>query len=105
MTAAAFGANAPASPKADDEFHFDLEPKIHDLANMTEIARYYAIEYLSGVSPDEAEEEGREKSIALFAIAHVEQMARDLEKAFDAEWRRRAELTVGQRAEHMMTAR
>ena len=27
MTAAAFGANAPASPKADDEFYFDLEPE------------------------------------------------------------------------------
>ena len=91
MTAAAFGANAPASPKAYDEFFFDLEPKIHDLANMTEIARYYAIEYLSGVSPDENEDDAREKSVAQFAIAHVEQMARDLEKAFDAEWRRRAD--------------
>ena len=86
MTAAAFGANAPASPKADDKLYFDLEPAIHDLADMAEIARYYAIEYLSGVSPDKTEEEGRAKSIALFAIAHVEKMARNLERVFDAGW-------------------
>jgi hypothetical protein len=33
------------------------------------------------------DEEGkRERGIALFAVAHVEEMVRDLERAYDAGW-------------------
>ena len=92
MTDAAFGANAPASPKADDKLerrssaYVDLEPKIRNIGVMARIATFYATEFLGRVAPHETEDEGREKSVALFAIRHVEELARDLEKAYEAGW-------------------
>jgi hypothetical protein len=64
----------------------DLEPQIRDLMQMAELARFHAINTFGSNSPDETEEEKREREIALFAVAQVEQMACDLEKAYDAGW-------------------
>ena len=64
----------------------DLEPKIRDLTHMAELARSHAIDTFGSNSPDEAEERKRERGIALFAVIHVEEMVRDLEKSYDAGW-------------------
>jgi hypothetical protein len=63
-----------------------LEPEIRDLAHMAELARFHAIESFGSNSPEETEERKREREIALFAVAHVEQMACDLVKAYYAGW-------------------
>jgi hypothetical protein len=75
---------------AKSDAYMDLEPKIRDLTHMAELARFHAIEAFGSIPPNETEEGKRERSIALFAVAHVEEMVRDLEKAYDAGWRRRA---------------
>jgi hypothetical protein len=62
----------------------DLEPKIRDLTHMAELARFHAIDTFGSNSPDETEEVKRGREIALFAVVHVEQMVKDLEKAWDA---------------------
>jgi hypothetical protein len=64
----------------------DLEPQIRDLTRMAELARFHAIDTFGSTSPDETEERKRERGIALFAVIHVEEMVRDLEKAYDAGW-------------------
>jgi hypothetical protein len=76
------------SPAADNraKVYFNLEPKIRDLMYMAELARFHAINTFGSNSPNETEEGKRERSIALFAVAHVEEMVRDLERAYDAGW-------------------
>ena len=64
--------------------YFNLEPKIRDLMYMAELARFHAINTFGSIPPNETEEGKRERSIALFAVAHVEEMVRDLERAYDA---------------------
>jgi hypothetical protein len=64
----------------------DLEPRIRDLVRMAELARFHAIDTFGSIPPNETEEGKRERSIALFAVAHVEEMVRDLERAYDAGW-------------------
>jgi hypothetical protein len=54
---------------------------------MAELARFHAIDTFGSNSPEETEEGKREREIALFAVVHVEQMARDLEKACEAGFR------------------
>jgi hypothetical protein len=66
--------------------YMDLEPKIRDLTHMAELARFHAIDTFGSNSPDETEGGKRERAIALFAVTHVEEMVRDLEKAYDAGW-------------------
>jgi hypothetical protein len=63
--------------------YFDLEPKIRDLTHMAELARSHAIDAFGSNPVGETEEEHRERSTALFAIVHLEEMVRDLEKAYD----------------------
>ena len=84
-------AATPASPESEfDRRHSrafkDLEPKISDLTYMAELARFHAIEAFGSNSSDETEESKRERGIALFAVIHVEEMVRDLEKAYEAGW-------------------
>jgi hypothetical protein len=55
--------------------------------DMAELARFHAIDTFGSNSPDETEEGKREREVALFAVVHVEQMVRDLEKAYDAGFR------------------
>jgi hypothetical protein len=64
----------------------DREPQIRDLTHMAELARFHAINTFGSIPPDETEEGKREREVALFAVVHVEQMACDLEKAYDAGW-------------------
>jgi hypothetical protein len=63
-----------------------LEPKIRNLTHMAELARFHAIDTFGSNSPGETEEGKREREIALFAVVHVEEMVRDLEKAYAAGW-------------------
>jgi hypothetical protein len=84
-------AATPASPESErDRRHstafMDLEPKIRDLTHMAELARLHAIDTFGSIPPNETEEGKRERSIALFAIVHVVEMACDLEKAYEAGW-------------------
>jgi hypothetical protein len=82
--------NASATLRPDvakSDAYMDLEPKIRDLTHMAELARFHAIDTCGSNSPDETEEGKREREIALFAVVHVEQMALDLEKAWDAGFR------------------
>ena len=72
---------------AKSDAYMDLEPKIRDLTHMAELARFHAIDTFGSNSPEETEEGKREREIALFAVVHVEQMARDLEKAYEAGFR------------------
>ena len=72
---------------AKSDAYMDLEPKIRDLTHMAELARSHAIDTFGSNSPDETEERKRERGIALFAVVHVEEMVRDLEKAYDAGFR------------------
>jgi hypothetical protein len=86
-------AATPATPESElDRRHsmafVDLEPKIRDLTHMAELARFHAIDTFGSNSPAETEEGKRERSIALFAVVHVEEMVRDLEKVYDAGWSR-----------------
>jgi hypothetical protein len=88
---ARMNAATPASPESElDRRHsvafVDLEPKIRDLTRMAELARFHAINTFGSNSPDETEEGKREREIALFAVVHVEEMVRDLEKAYEAGW-------------------
>jgi hypothetical protein len=88
---ARMNAATPASPESERDRRYsrafmDLDPKIHDLTHMAELARFHAIDTFGSNSPDETEEGKREREIALFAVVHVEQMARDLEKAYEAGW-------------------
>jgi hypothetical protein len=81
----------PASPESECDRHYsrafmDLEPKIRDLTHMAEFARFHAIDTFGSTSPDDTEERKREREIALFAVMHVEEMVRDLEKAYEAGW-------------------
>ena len=81
--------NATTTPATERGFfraYSDLEPKIRDLTHMAELARFHAIDTFGSNSPEETEEGKREGEIALFAIVHVEQMVKDLEKAWDAGW-------------------
>ena len=41
---------------------------------------------MHGTLPFETEEGKREREVALFAVVHVEEMVRDLEKSYDAGW-------------------
>jgi hypothetical protein len=91
MTADTARAATQASlERARDRAHSmafrDLEPKICDLTHMAELARFHAIDTFGSNSPDETEEGKREREIALFAVVHVEEMVRDLEKAYEAGW-------------------
>jgi hypothetical protein len=82
--------NAPTTSTVTDRrarAYSDLEPRIRDLTCMAELARFHAIESLGSHSPDETEERKRECNIALFAVIHVEEMVRDLEKAYDAAFK------------------
>jgi hypothetical protein len=82
--------NATTTPATERGFfraYSDLEPKIRDLTHMAELARFHAIDTFGSNSPDETEEGKREREIALFAVVHVEQMVKDLEKAWDAGFR------------------
>jgi hypothetical protein len=84
-------AATPASPESERDRRYsrafvDLEPKIRDLTHMAELARFHAIDTFGSTSPDETEEGKRERAIALFAVVHVEEMVRNLEKAYDAGW-------------------
>jgi hypothetical protein len=84
-------AATPASPESEHDRSYsrafmDLEPKIRDLRHMAELARFHAIDTVGSPSPDDTEERKRERSIALFAVVHVVEMACDLEKAYDAGW-------------------
>jgi hypothetical protein len=84
-------AATPASPESEFDRRLskafkDLEPKILDLTRMAAIARFHVINTFGSNSPDETEEEKREREIALFAVVHVEQMVKDLEEAWDAGW-------------------
>jgi hypothetical protein len=54
---------------------------------MAELARFHAINTFGSNSPDETEEGKREREVALFAVVHVEQMACDLVKAYEAGFR------------------
>lgn len=64
----------------------DLEPKIRDVTHMAELAQFHAIEAFGSHSPNETEKRKREREVALFAIIHMEEMVRDLEKAhYDGE--------------------
>jgi len=89
---ARMNAATPASPESERDRCYsrafmDLEPKIHDLMHMAELARFHAIDTFGSNSPDETEEGKREREIALFAVVHVEEMVRDLEKAYEAGFR------------------
>ena len=77
------GTTSRATERYFDAYS-DLEPKIRDLTHMAELARYHAIEAFGSNHPGETEEENRERSTALFAIVHLEEMIRDLEKAWEA---------------------
>jgi hypothetical protein len=82
--------NATTTPATEGRFfraYSDLEPQIRDLTHMAELARSHAIDTFGSTSPDETEEGKRERGIALFVVAHVEQMVKDLEKAWDAGFR------------------
>jgi hypothetical protein len=84
-------AATPASPDSERDRRYarafmGLEPKIRDLTLMAELARSHAIDTFGSNSPDETEEGNRERSMALFAVVHVVEMACDLEKAYDAGW-------------------
>jgi hypothetical protein len=84
-------AATPASPESERDRRYsrafvDLEPKIRDLTHMAELARFHAIDTFGSTSPDDTEERKRELEIALFAVVHVEEMVRDLEKAYEAGW-------------------
>jgi hypothetical protein len=76
----------PASERRFFSAYSDLEPQIRDLTHMAELARFHAIEAFGSISPHDTEEGKRERSIALFAVVHVVEMACDLEKAYDAGW-------------------
>jgi hypothetical protein len=80
--------DANISPATENraEAYFNLELKIRDLTYMAELARFHAINTFGSIPPNETEEGKRERSIALFAVAHVEEMVRDLERAYDAGW-------------------
>ena len=81
--------NDTTTPATERRFfcaYSDLEPKIRDLTHMAELARFHAIDTFGSNSSDETEEGKRERAIALFAVMHVEEMVRDLEKAYDAGW-------------------
>jgi hypothetical protein len=71
---------------AKSDAYMDLEPKIRDLTHMAELARSHAIDTFGSNSSDETEERKRERGIALFAVIHLKEMVRDLEKAYDAGW-------------------
>jgi hypothetical protein len=75
-----------ATERRFSSVYSDLEPKIRDLTHMAELARSHAIDTFGSNSPDETEEGKREREIALFAVVHVEQMVKDLEKAWEAGW-------------------
>jgi hypothetical protein len=82
--------NDTTTPATERRFfcaYSDLEPQIRDLTHMAELARFHAIDTFGSNSPDETEEGKREREIALFAVVHVEQMACDLEKAYEAGFR------------------
>jgi hypothetical protein len=64
--------------------YFDLEPRVRDLALMADLARSHAVDAFGSIHPNETEERKRERSIALFAVIHLEEMVGDLEKAYDA---------------------
>jgi hypothetical protein len=82
--------NAATTSRPDvdlSDAYMDLEPQIRDLTHMAELARFHAIDTFGSNSPDETEGGKRERAIALFAVAHLEQMVKDLEKAWDAGFR------------------
>jgi hypothetical protein len=88
---ARMNAATPASPESvRDRRHsrafMDFELKIRDLTHMAELARFHAIDTFGSNFPDETEEGKREREIALFAVVHVEEMIRDLEKTYAAAW-------------------
>jgi hypothetical protein len=86
--------NAPTTSSGTERYacaYCDLEPKIRDLTHMAELARYHALESFGSNPVGETKEEHRERSTALFAIVHLEEMVRDLEKAYDAGFRSAAE--------------
>jgi hypothetical protein len=79
---ARMNAATPVSPESELERRHsrafkDLEPKIHDLTHMAELARFHAVESFGSNSPEETEEIKRERSIALFAVVHVTDMVSD----------------------------
>jgi hypothetical protein len=81
--------NATTTPATERRFfdaYSDLEPQIRDLTRMAELARFHAINTFGSIPPNETEEGKRERSVALFAVAHLEEMVRDLERAYDAGW-------------------
>jgi hypothetical protein len=89
MTAVDLAAVATTTSPATEHYfdvYSDLEPKIRDLTHMAELARFHAINTFGSIPPDETEEGKRERSVALFAVAHLEEMVRDLERAYDAGW-------------------
>ena len=81
--------NDTTTPATERRFfcaYSDLEPKIRDLTHMAELARFHAIDTFGSIPPGATEEEKRERSTALFAVAHVAEMVLDLERAYDAGW-------------------
>jgi hypothetical protein len=80
------GAKISPATENSAKAYFNLEPKIRDLMYMAALARFHAINTFGSIPPNETEEGKRERSIALFAVAHVEEMVRDLERAYDAGW-------------------
>jgi hypothetical protein len=77
----------PATERRFFRTYSDLEPQIRDLTHMAELDRFHAIEALGSNSPHDTEERKHEIGLVLFAVAHVEQMVKDLEKAWDAGFR------------------
>jgi hypothetical protein len=89
--------NAPTASSATERrtrAYFDLEPKVRDLTRVAELARYHALESFGSNSVGETQEQHRERSTALFAIVHLEEMVRDLEKAYDAGFHSAGELAA-----------
>jgi hypothetical protein len=71
--------SASSATKRRARAYFDLEPKVRDLTLMAELARYHVLESFGSIPVGETKEEHRERSTALFAIVHLEEMVRDLE--------------------------
>ena len=92
--------NATTTPATEGRFfcaYSDLEPKIRDLTHMAELARSHAIDTFGSNSPDETEEGKRGRSIALFAVVHVEQMGSRLGESLRRRLVQRAVSGVGRR--------
>jgi hypothetical protein len=67
-----------------DQAYRNLETRVRELANMTAIARFYVCETHLPTTLTEDERQDAERTA--FAIAHIAQMAEDLEKAYLGDW-------------------